>query len=84
MEKQRAGPCRLAFSRVLSVMLWITLTIVYVICSMRRLAIPTWSDELVKDFEADAALLGTLSGAYFYAYAIVQLPSGILLDGFSR
>ena len=45
---------------------------------------PTWSDVLTKDFQADAVEFGTLSGGYWYAYAALQIPSGIILDLFNR
>ncbi len=37
-------------------------------------------DELMRDFAASAALTGTLSALYFYAYAGLQIPVGLMLD----
>ncbi len=39
-------------------------------------------DELMRGFALDATLLGTLSAAYFYTYAALQVPLGVLLDRF--
>ena len=39
-------------------------------------------DELMRSFALDATLLGTLSAAYFYTYAALQVPLGVLLDRF--
>lgn len=36
--------------------------------------------ELMRDFAVGGAILGHLSAFYFYAYASLQLPVGILLD----
>jgi MFS family permease len=36
--------------------------------------------ELMRDFSAGAAILGNLSAFYFYAYAALQIPVGLLMD----
>ncbi len=36
--------------------------------------------ELMRDFHVSASELGRLGAVYFYAYAIMQIPVGILLD----
>ncbi len=38
--------------------------------------------ELMQAFHVDASHLGKLSAYYFYAYALMQLPVGLLLDRF--
>lgn len=38
--------------------------------------------ELMKAFHVNAGQLGLLSACYFYAYALMQLPVGLLLDRF--
>ena len=37
-------------------------------------------DSLMRVFEVSAAALGNLSAVYFYAYAAMQIPAGILFD----
>jgi len=37
-------------------------------------------DDLMRDFGVSAAALGNLSAFYFYAYAMVQLPVGVMVD----
>lgn len=37
-------------------------------------------DELMRDFSVSAAVLGNLSAFYFYAYASIQIPVGVLMD----
>jgi MFS family permease len=39
-------------------------------------------DELMRDFAASGAVVGYLSAVYFYAYALMQIPVGVLMDRF--
>jgi MFS family permease len=41
------------------------------------------TDDLMKAFQVHGAGLGNLSAFYFYAYLIMQIPVGIMLDRFS-
>ena len=40
------------------------------------------SNELMRDFSVTGQTLGILSGIYFYSYAAMQLPGGVLMDYF--
>lgn len=40
------------------------------------------SNELMRDFAVTSQTLGVLSGIYFYSYAAMQLPGGVLMDYF--
>ena len=40
------------------------------------------SEELMRDFAVTSHTLGILSGVYFYSYAALQLPCGMLMDYF--
>ncbi|MGC1182271.1 MFS transporter [Legionella sp.] len=40
------------------------------------------SQELMRDFSVTSQTLGMLSGIYFYSYAAMQLPGGVLMDYF--
>lgn len=40
------------------------------------------SNELMRDFSVTSQTLGILSGVYFYSYAAMQLPGGVLMDYF--
>ena len=48
----------------------------------QRVAPSVMTNELMRDFTVGGAALGSLSAFYFYAYAGIQLPVGILLDRF--
>ena len=40
------------------------------------------SSELMRDFSVTSHTLGILSGVYFYSYAAMQLPGGVMMDYF--
>lgn len=40
------------------------------------------SNELMRDFAVTSQTLGLLSGVYFYSYAGMQIPGGVLMDRF--
>lgn len=48
----------------------------------QRVAPSVMTNELMREFEVGGAALGVLSAFYFYAYAGVQVPVGLLLDRF--
>ena len=45
-----------------------------------RVAPAAIADELARIFELSGAALGTLAAMYFYVYALMQLPTGVLAD----
>ena len=47
-----------------------------------RVAPGVMVDDLMRDFRVSAAILGNLSAFYFYAYASLQIPVGLLIDRF--
>lgn len=48
----------------------------------QRVAPGVLVSDLMRDLGLDGTRVGTLSAAYFYAYAAVQIPTGLLLDRF--
>ena len=46
----------------------------------QRVAPSVMIAELMRDFAVNAAILGNLAALYFYAYAALQLPAGLMLD----
>lgn len=48
----------------------------------QRVAPSVMTNELMREFAVGGAALGTLSAFYFYAYAGIQVPVGMLLDRF--
>lgn len=48
----------------------------------QRVAPAVMVDQMMAEFQVGAAIAGMLSGLYFYAYAPMQIPIGLLLDRF--
>lgn len=65
---------------LLPLLAWFTGTVYFLYAWVLRVAPSVMIEELMRDFAVGAALLGHLSAAYFYGYAGMQLPAGILLD----
>jgi MFS family permease len=49
---------------------------------IQRVTPSVMTNELMRDFAVGGAALGSLSAFYFYAYASIQLPVGMLTDRF--
>lgn len=54
----------------------------FALAFVQRVAPSVLTTELMRDFAVGGAALGTLSGWYFYAYASIQIPVGMLNDHF--
>ena len=52
----------------------------YVLVYFHRLSPAVMALELMKSFNTGGAIVGLLGSAYFYPYAIMQLPAGLLSD----
>ena len=61
-------------------LLWALAALFYAYGFLQRVAPGVMAGDLMRDFALDGALLGTLSAAYFYAYAAVQIPAGLFMD----
>lgn len=72
-------------SPVKSVMPWVVWglgCLFYFYESLLQVSPGVMSNELMRDFAVTSQTLGVLSGIYFYSYAIMQLPGGVLMDYF--
>jgi sugar phosphate permease len=58
---------------------WI-LALSYILVYFHRLCPAVVAVDMMRDLHAGGALLGLLSSAYFYPYALMQLPAGLLSD----
>ncbi|RJQ85427.1 MAG: MFS transporter [Desulfobacteraceae bacterium] len=56
------------------------LSIVYFLACLHRISPTVIARDLFLEFGADATALGLMSSAYFYLYAAVQPPVGVLSD----
>jgi len=52
----------------------------YVLVSIYRLSTAVLADELTRAFSLTGTQLGTLHASFFYVYAALQLPTGVLAD----
>lgn len=58
---------------------WI-LALSYILVFFHRLCAAVVAVDMMRDLHAGGALLGLLGSAYFYPYALMQLPAGLLSD----
>ena len=68
--------------RVLPLLGWLTAALFFGYVWVLRVAPSVMVEELMRDFAVGAAVLGNLSAVYFYGYAGMQIPVGVLLDRF--
>ncbi len=68
--------------RLLPFLGWLTAATFFLYAWVLRVAPSVMVVELMRDFSVGAAVLGNLSAAYFYGYAGMQIPVGLLLDRF--
>ena len=59
---------------------WGLVALFYCYGSFQRVAPAVMVPDLMAEFAASATVLGSLSAFYFYAYATLQLPVGLMLD----
>ena len=57
-------------------------TLFFCYAFIQRVAPSVMTSELMRDFAVGGAALGSLSAFYFYTYAAIQLPVGMLTDRF--
>lgn len=61
-------------------LIWATVAVFYAYGFFQRVAPSVIVDDLMLALALDATLLGTLSASYFYTYAALQVPLGVLID----
>jgi sugar phosphate permease len=61
---------------------WTILALLYVFVTFHRMGTGVVRNELEEDFSIGAAQFANIGSMYFYAYFIMQIPSGILADKF--
>jgi sugar phosphate permease len=59
---------------------WTSLVLVYLLSHFHRVAPAVIAEDLMRTFHTTGTLLGGLASTYFYTYAIMQIPAGILSD----
>jgi MFS family permease len=61
---------------------WATGAVFFFYAWILRVAPSVMIDELMRDFAVGAGAIGSLSAFYFYGYAGMQIPVGLLIDRF--
>lgn len=75
--------CAAAHSALhLALLGWATGALFFFYAWILRVAPSVMIDELMRDFSVGAAAVGNLSAFYFYGYAGMQIPVGLLMDRF--
>lgn len=69
-------------TRLRAVLAFLLGTLFFGYAFTQRVAPSVMTSELMRDLAVGGAALGSLSAFYFYAYAGIQLPVGMLLDKF--
>lgn len=54
----------------------------YILVFFHRLSTNVVALDMMRDLEISGSLVGLLASGYFYPYAFMQLPSGLLVDAF--
>jgi sugar phosphate permease len=61
-------------------MVFIVLALAYFFVYFHRLSLSVVADDLIKEFRTSAGVMGFLGSVYFYCYAVMQFPAGLLSD----
>lgn len=59
---------------------WSVLILAYLVVFFHRLALGVVREDLTSAFHISATTFGNLGATYFYAYTLMQIPSGLLAD----
>ncbi len=65
---------------LLAFLMWGMAAAFYLFGFFHRVTPAVLTSELMRDFSLTAAMLGNLSAFYFYFYAAMQIPTGVLVD----
>ena len=61
-------------------LIFIVLALAYLFVYFHRLSLSVVANDLIKEFQTTASVMGLLGSTYFYCYAFMQLPAGLLSD----
>jgi len=61
-------------------LIWGVLAVAFLLVNFYRLSTAVLADRLMAAFDTTGVELGTLHAAFFYIYALLQLPAGALVD----
>jgi sugar phosphate permease len=61
-------------------LIFLILALAYFFVYFHRLSLSVVADDLLRDFQTTAGIMGLLGSIYFYCYAVMQFPAGLLSD----
>lgn len=61
-------------------LIFFILSLAYFFVYFHRLSLSVVADDLAKEFQTTASAIGLLGSIYFYCYAVMQFPAGLLSD----
>jgi len=61
-------------------LIFIVLALAYFFVYFHRLSLSVVANDLIKEFRTSAGIMGFLGSTYFYCYAVMQFPAGLLSD----
>ena len=61
-------------------LIFVVLSLAYLFVYFHRLSLSVVANDLIKEFQTSASVMGLLGSVYFYCYAFMQLPAGLLSD----
>ena len=61
-------------------LIFIVLALAYLFVYFHRLSLSVVANDLIKNFKTTASVMGLLGSTYFYCYAFMQFPAGLLSD----
>lgn len=56
------------------------LSFAYLLVYVHRMCPAVLAQDLIETFNTSGAMVGLMASAYFYPYAVMQIPSGIIAD----
>lgn len=59
---------------------WLILVLAFITVFFHRLSVGSVADELTKEISMNAVALSNLTAMNYYAYALMQIPVGVLVD----
>jgi len=61
-------------------LIFLVLALAYLFVYFHRLSLSVVANDLIKEFQTTASVMGLLGSIYFYCYAFMQFPAGLLSD----
>jgi len=61
-------------------LIFLVLALAYFFVYFHRLSLSVVANDLVNDFQTTASVMGLLGSIYFYCYAAMQIPAGLMSD----